>query len=162
MYNLFSRAKHQGGTLLSLIHIMCKSLGTFALGEWILNFYFELWHLKTVPDVAHLRISTVEGGLTLFHFRYSKLSFYDLPSNPVSCRWPGMGSDTCGTLDQSCASSHSRVSSWTCSGRFTLLWPLLPKGVAPICWGLWWIWKSSFGGLLSTEQHLFKVILFSF
>lgn len=68
MYNLFSRAKHQGGTLLSLIHIMCKSLGTFALGEWILNFYFELWHLKTVPDVAHLRISSVEGGLTLFHF----------------------------------------------------------------------------------------------
>jgi hypothetical protein len=52
MYNLFSRAKHQGGTLLSLIHIMCKSLGTFALGEWILNFYFELWHLKTVFQMS--------------------------------------------------------------------------------------------------------------
>lgn len=163
MYILCSRAKHQGGTLLSLIHIMCKSLGTFALGEWILNFYFELWHLKTVFQMS--LISGFQPSRVVwpyFIFSVFKTFFCDLPSNPVSCRWPGMGSDTCGTLDQSCASSHSRVSSWTCSGRFTLLWPLLPKGVAPICWGLWWIWKSSFGGLLSTEQHLFKVILFSF
>jgi hypothetical protein len=37
-------------------------------------------NLKRYPDVACLRIPTVEGGLTLFPFRYSELSFYDLPS----------------------------------------------------------------------------------
>lgn len=64
---------------------------------------------KDIPDVACLRIPTVEGGLTLFHFRYSELSFYDLPSfllvplAAIDLEW---GRTRVGILDQSCASSQ--------------------------------------------------------
>lgn len=163
MYNLLSRAKHQGGTLLSLIHIMCKSLGTFALGEWILNFYFELfgiWKLFQMSLISGFQPSRVVWPYFIFGIHnFLFMTSPQIPLAAVDLEW-----------------GRTRVAHWTNPVRALIVgWArelvpvVLPscdlfcrKGVAEICWGLWWIWKSSFGGLLSTEQHPFKDVLISF
>lgn len=148
MNYLWNRAKHQGGTLLSLIHFMCKSLGTFALGEWILNFNFgTVWsmNLKRYSRCRLSQNSNRRGWFDLISFLVFRTFFLWPPFifvSPVSCHWPGMGSDTCGDLGPILCELSSRLSSWTCSGRFTLLWPLLPKGVASVSWGCWWLFEK--------------------
>jgi hypothetical protein len=132
---------------------------------WWMNLKLQFWNsmkyeFKKISRCRLSQNSNRRGWFDLISFSVFRTFFLWPPFifvSPVSCHWPGMGSDTCGILDQSCASSQVGWARELVPAVLPSCDLFCQRGLLRLAGVAGGFLKSSFCGLLPMKQHLFKV-----